>query len=365
MQDFVFVFSKRRILAEPRMSRLPDPPRSASPAQGGPRQDPPRRDRQKSLKIFLPLAAKSRYHCAWKMAYFSTEPASERRNVTEKNRVWDFFPLSNETHPSNRRQPLQPRRKIRPTATKPVSGIPYWPSRDPIGENGGENLYGFVGNDGIDRWDLRGLDFLFELRHDLPSKTYKDYFQCHSYTGPFRPWDRFDLAKPAVVDATDDVVIETLDGMCARIVRAKQVDVNILVILASEPENTFTDRGVTETNLHELRRALVYRKAYNDFIASVSTEQSGATGELVTQCGWIRGKNKGEAAMALRVYLIRNRDIGIKKFNEFVKREQEEIGGEVWVKKGIRNRLDSIPIPYRMPVNKMGAEWEPCPHSGE
>ncbi len=126
-------------------------------AQSGTRQDPPGRDRQKSLKFFLPLAARSRYHCAWKMAYLSKQPVSERRNVTGKNRVWDFFPLSVETHPANRRQPAQPRWKIRPTATKPVSGIPYWPSRDPIGEQGGVNLYGFVGNDGIDAIDLLGF----------------------------------------------------------------------------------------------------------------------------------------------------------------------------------------------------------------
>ena len=91
------------------------------------------------------------------MAYFSTEPASERRNPTGKNRVWDFSRLSNETHPANRRQPAQPRRKIRPTAMKTVSGIPYWPSRDPIGERGGKNLYGFLGNDGIGKWDRMGL----------------------------------------------------------------------------------------------------------------------------------------------------------------------------------------------------------------
>jgi len=90
------------------------------------------------------------------MAYFSTATAPERRNVIGKNRVWDFFRLSNETHRANRRQPAQPRRKILPTATKPVSGIPYWPSRDPIEEEGGENLYGFVRNDGIDTWDLLG-----------------------------------------------------------------------------------------------------------------------------------------------------------------------------------------------------------------
>ena len=32
-----------------------------------------------------------------------------------------------------------------------------WLNRDPIGERGGLNLYGFVGNDGVNRWDLLGL----------------------------------------------------------------------------------------------------------------------------------------------------------------------------------------------------------------
>jgi RHS repeat-associated protein len=38
----------------------------------------------------------------------------------------------------------------------PVTG--RWPSRDPIEEEGGINLYGFVGNNGINRIDLLGLD---------------------------------------------------------------------------------------------------------------------------------------------------------------------------------------------------------------
>jgi RHS repeat-associated protein len=32
-----------------------------------------------------------------------------------------------------------------------------WPSRDPIGERGGVNLYGFVGNDGMNWWDYLGF----------------------------------------------------------------------------------------------------------------------------------------------------------------------------------------------------------------
>jgi hypothetical protein len=91
------------------------------------------------------------------MAYSSTATAPERRNPTGKNRVWDFFRLSNETHPVNRRQPLQPRRKIRSTPTKTASGIPYWPSRVPIEEVGGENLYGFISNEAISKLDRLGL----------------------------------------------------------------------------------------------------------------------------------------------------------------------------------------------------------------
>jgi hypothetical protein len=39
----------------------------------------------------------------------------------------------------------------------PLTG--RWPSKDPIGENGGLNLYGFVGNDGIKGFDILGLEW--------------------------------------------------------------------------------------------------------------------------------------------------------------------------------------------------------------
>jgi RHS repeat-associated protein len=37
-----------------------------------------------------------------------------------------------------------------------------WPSRDPIGEDGGVNLYGFVVNDGVNLVDILGLDYWVE-----------------------------------------------------------------------------------------------------------------------------------------------------------------------------------------------------------
>ena len=38
-----------------------------------------------------------------------------------------------------------------------------WPSRDPIEEEGGINLYGFVGNDGVNKWDFLGLQIIDEM----------------------------------------------------------------------------------------------------------------------------------------------------------------------------------------------------------
>ena len=53
----------------------------------------------------------------------------------------------------------------------PVTG--GWPSKDPIGEVGGLNLYGFVGNDGVDRFDRLGLmdDASLERRADRMGRS--------------------------------------------------------------------------------------------------------------------------------------------------------------------------------------------------
>jgi RHS repeat-associated protein len=43
----------------------------------------------------------------------------------------------------------------------PLTG--RWPSRDPIGEKGGLNLHGFIGNNGVCKWDYLGLSVLGDL----------------------------------------------------------------------------------------------------------------------------------------------------------------------------------------------------------
>jgi hypothetical protein len=125
------------------------------------------------------------------MVHTLSKRASGASNLTAKNRVWDFFGKSNRTRPANRREALKLRRKNRPTLTKTASGIPYWPSRDPIGEEGGVNLYGFVGNDVINKIDVLGLTVVVDMwtctaakiRSCSPCEELKDILGCESPVG--------------------------------------------------------------------------------------------------------------------------------------------------------------------------------------
>ena len=59
----------------------------------------------------------------------------------------------------------------------PPSG--KWLSRDPIEEQGGINLYGFVGNDAVNQWDYLGLDFIALAGRSLGFTPYSFGFLQH------------------------------------------------------------------------------------------------------------------------------------------------------------------------------------------
>jgi RHS repeat-associated protein len=48
-----------------------------------------------------------------------------------------------------------------------------WPSRDPIEENGGMNLYGFVENSGVNRWDRLGLCVVDSCNNEEECKKFR------------------------------------------------------------------------------------------------------------------------------------------------------------------------------------------------
>jgi hypothetical protein len=108
-----------------------------------------------------------------------------------KNRVGGSPRSSALRAPKNRSQLPESHRVSRPDATITASGRPVWPNRDPIGELGGMNLSGMVGNNLIRHYDMFGL--LFEglppapfppLPKPLPDPRGEDCRTGLPYCGP-------------------------------------------------------------------------------------------------------------------------------------------------------------------------------------
>jgi RHS repeat-associated protein len=79
--------------------------------------------------------------------------------------------------------------------------------RDPIEERGGLNLFGFCGNNGIDRWDLLGMRYVWVSDDDGGNEEF-DRFQSagrwewlpDEYEGTWEDWER---EKPVVLSQFD------------------------------------------------------------------------------------------------------------------------------------------------------------------
>jgi len=94
--------------------------------------------------------------------------ASEYPSLGSKNRVGDFFAKEGKSRPVNRLAAQQPRLEKAHAYDETASGMFFygfryydpvtgrWPSRDPIGENGGINIYHYVWNDPINWYDPFG-----------------------------------------------------------------------------------------------------------------------------------------------------------------------------------------------------------------
>ena len=101
----------------------------------------------------------------------AAEPLSAARSgAVALAPTWTTSPLKTRVGVSRRRASgrLSRRRRFRSMFTpgsracayRTASGRANWPNRDPIEEKGGLNLYGFVGNDPISRFDRFGLEFV-------------------------------------------------------------------------------------------------------------------------------------------------------------------------------------------------------------
>lgn len=97
------------------------------------------------------------------------KPHRETSTCAPKTASRKFFSYPIKTALKNQCNPLKTQQEKLTLPIKTASGVFYykyrhyspelgrWPSRDPIEEDGGVNLYALVGNDPVGRWDLLGL----------------------------------------------------------------------------------------------------------------------------------------------------------------------------------------------------------------
>ena len=109
---------------------------------------------------------------------FESKTASSKiASCAQKTASREIF-SSNRNHVYKiERNPLKTQQGDRSTPTKTASGRPYWPSRDPIEESGGVNLYGFVNNRPTWYWDALGLRWRLVSRNGQTMTQ----AQCNKY----------------------------------------------------------------------------------------------------------------------------------------------------------------------------------------
>jgi hypothetical protein len=113
-----------------------------------------------------------------------------------------------------------------------------WPNRDPIGEEGGYNLYGFVGNEPVGKWDLLGQMTVIEIDDEILKQDilqfYREYLAGKSRSHNFADAGGADI-RPKY-HPSDDTREFLYDGKCY-----KDAEVNYIA-LASYDMYTRTPR---------------------------------------------------------------------------------------------------------------------------
>ncbi len=147
----------------------------------------------------------------------------------------------------------------------PVTG--RWPSKDPIGERGGINLYGFVRNGGINRWDLLGLE-------DPACKCEADKGNYKGISFTFTVvtlWDSYDVEDPA------SQIINMLkkkaesapdDGDSSALDKAKEI--------AKSATTGATKLAKVFNAAHEAQSALLVEEAKMEVSFKICLESEGA-----------------------------------------------------------------------------------------
>jgi RHS repeat-associated protein len=132
----------------------------------------------------------------------------------------------------------------------PITG--RWPSRDPIQERGGLNLYGFVRNSGVDKWDILGLEVITELaigHTNFPTPK----------TAVMAPWSKFKLGKNQKEQQLDGMLANKTAGLFTSVKKGDKCfpasGLEILLHIVVDPDAN-TVRGTYGHEQEHLREVL-------------------------------------------------------------------------------------------------------------
>jgi uncharacterized protein RhaS with RHS repeats len=147
-----------------------------------------------------------------------------------------------------------------------------WLNRDPIGENGGNNLYGVVGNDGINGWDELGLKSFFsgQFRHYLFAKDQsftkltEDKVQelVKKTQGPFLQEGKLSVVNLSTLGGGYDAVQAILGDTDSLTLIISHGSTSLLRLIYNESDSDteFSERSVKRFNSSDVK--LTTLKAY-------------------------------------------------------------------------------------------------------
>jgi RHS repeat-associated protein len=217
----------------------------------------------------------------------------------------------------------------------PMTG--RWPSRDPIGEEGGINLYGFAGNDGVNWIDLLGLEFKANQTEG-------------SLAGGGLPngWYGKTSRPTPTAKGDNEVVIECVEKNGSKtykvhVKKSKEFDVTVDSFVANDQVGkVYTNAGLGAIKGHEQRRVDVYQKAYNTYLKVFESD-------IKSKCSK-DGLNKLQAESyksKLESWLSDKQSSATSKFSSWAKDQQTSITGENGrVFKNSEGLIDGINNPH-------------------
>ena len=246
-----------------------------------------------------------------------------------------------------------------------------WPSRDPIEEEGGNNIYGFVNNAPIHDSDKLGLTInMLAPFYDTLANIYRQY-SVLAYTGDLLGG----MAFPTI-EGNDSFehLNQGKDGLCCVKVKcAAKLTINVRTILPSNWGDvtnidgtlvTYSRSGYKSVIKHEFRRRGVYKRANHAFL-----EPAEKVGNQATKCGAICRGSFADAEVALTKYLEGLRQEAMDDYWAYVQAEQNSIDGELaaddWVDLGFKTMVRRIqPFTKVHPINVPVPNWSTtCPSS--